>query len=760
MISVSSAFTAAMAENTNVMVRGDLHLADGTDVSLVGDDFMMGGISLTQATSSSSGFDIGAAVIGSCDITLNNVDGRFDDYDFTGATIRPYIGKPLPDGTIEWVRKPKYYVDQPNSYGTSIGLTGLDSMSLLERDYSEVGTSYPASLYNIVSDLCTSCGLVLATSAFPNMDYVVSSRPDDDSLTCLAMLSYAAQVCGCWCRVDNIDRLVIDWYDSSAWEGEDWLDGGSFRGDEVPYEDGDDADGGDFSDYSGGSNADGGTFRRNPFHIIRSASSLTICTDDVVITGVKVTAQDQEDDDGTGASGESSLYGEDGYVLSIEGNPLIPYGRASEVASMVGPRIVGMRFRPFDTSALGDPSVEAGDPVFLIDRMQRTYRSYATSVTYKVGGYATLSCKAETPSRNSADTFSSITSAIVGIKNEIKNEKNARQLAVEKLQEELATSSGVYVTEEKQDDGSTIYYFHDKPTIEESKVVWKFTAEALGISTDGGKTYPYGLDVSGTAILDRVYAIGIDASYITSGEINADLIKSGTINASLITTGSLDADLITTGRIRSKDGSVSIDIDTGAVQISGYATDDDVTDAMQDAEDEAKKVATNYLRFDSSGLCVGNMTGTLQGNVVLNGSGMQIRSGSTVLATYGSSTIELGRNSRSTRIELCGGVGTITASSGYLGISSDSGIGIVADGGSLTIGGTEGSDLGALNSVTDIFGTSIFMSTGTRRQYQGIYRLTNPYQSNCFIFMPSGSEMSGLISAGWRSEGIKFYAFA
>lgn len=43
------------------------------------------------------------------------------------------------------------------------------------------------------------------------------------------------------------------------------------------------------------------------------------------------------------------------------------------------------------------------------------------------------------------------------------------------------------MTEDPQDDGSVIYYMHNKPTLEESDIVWKLTAEAIGISTDGGK---------------------------------------------------------------------------------------------------------------------------------------------------------------------------------------------------------------------------------------------------------------------------------
>lgn len=544
MIPTSNRFQQEIAENSSVLVRATLTLADGSERELTGDDFMMGGASFTQAVSSSASFDIGAAVIGSCELTLNNIDGRFDSYDFSGARVKPFVGKELSDGTTEWVRKPAYLVDQPSSYGNSIVLSGLDSMSAFERAYSDVATQYPASLATIVNDICRVCEVTLASTEFPNRSYQVSGRPSDDSLTCLAMLSYVAQVAGCWCAVDNSDRLVIGWYNTSVWEREAWLDGGSYDGDETPYADGDAADGGDFENYGGGVSADGGDFEARPYVTLSACSSLTVCTDDVVVTGVQVTAADKASEDGltSDEQGETVLSGKEGYVLAISSNPLVEFGRANEVASYLAGRIAGMRFRPFTASSIGDPSVEAGDPVMVIDRYQRTYKSYVTSYTYKAGSYASVGCSAETPSRNSSERFSAATKAIVDIRNSIRHERTARQQAIDGLNQQLAQSGGLYSTAEAQPDGSVIYYLHDKPTIAESKVVWKMTADAIGISTDGGKTYAHGLTATGDAILNRVYAIGIDAEYVN------------------------------TGRISDKLGKNYIDLDTGEVRLSADAT--------------------------------------------------------------------------------------------------------------------------------------------------------------------------------------------
>ncbi len=530
MLNVSYAFERKIAEESKVLVKADVRLADGTLLRLEGDDFVMGGVKFDDAVSSSGSFDIGAAIINQCTVTLNNYDERFSGYDFSGARIEPSVGVELDGGAVEWLRKGVYWLDQPAAMPSTIQLTALDNMSRLDRDYAEVATRYPASLRTIAMEICARYNLTLANTAFPNSDYAVPKRPDG-ALTSHDVISYAAQCAGCWARFDNEGKLRLDWYDESKFDGEDWLDGGEFDegytiqpyGPADPYVDpyltGDTADGGTFDDYSAGDSADGGTFDHRDFAVIHALLSSTIVTDDVVITGVSVTAQD-EDSDAGGHGGETALFGEPGYVLSIADNPLIPYGKASDVAARVGSRVVGLRFRPLDLSALGSPAIEAGDPAIVIDSRQRSCRTFITRTTFQAGAYQTFACSAETPSRNSAAGFSAQTKAIKKLRDELAKERTAREIAIENMAEKLGKSSGMFVTSEDAENGGKVYYVHDKPTIGESQTVWKLTADAIGFSTDGGKTYPYALDATGNAILERVYTIGLDASYITSGALS------------------------------------------------------------------------------------------------------------------------------------------------------------------------------------------------------------------------------------------------
>lgn len=120
----------------------------------------------------------------------------------------------------------------------------------------------------------------------------------------------------------------------------------------------------------------------------------------------------------------------------------------------------------------------------------------------------------------------------------------------------------------------------------------------------------------------------------------------------------------------------------------------------------AAKTATNYLKFDSSGLVVGNHTGTLQGNTQITSTGVNIRNGSTTLATFSASKIELGKNSSTAAIKFCNGQGTIQGLS-----SSTSTLKIMATN-SLTVQSGAAFILNASTAFAVNFGESNFGGSG------------------------------------------------
>ena len=79
---------------------------------------------------------------------------------------------------------------------------------------------------------------------------------------------------------------------------------------------------------------------------------------------------------------------------------------------------------------------------------------------------------------------------------------------------------------------------------------------------------------------------------------------------------------------------------------------------------EAAKTATNYMAFNdvATGLVIGDMTAsTLGKNVLIDSDSVDIRNGSTTLASFGAKKITLGQNAQDSVIDLCNGAGTISA---------------------------------------------------------------------------------------------------
>lgn len=97
--------------------------------------------------------------------------------------------------------------------------------------------------------------------------------------------------------------------------------------------------------------------------------------------------------------------------------------------------------------------------------------------------------------------------------------------ASERLDKALKEAPGLYCTKKDDGEGGTIIFLHDKRTLEESTNVFKVTADAVGVSTDGGNTYPFGLYVNGDLVSRILSAIGINADWINVGTINADLVN-------------------------------------------------------------------------------------------------------------------------------------------------------------------------------------------------------------------------------------------
>ena len=125
-------------------------------------------------------------------------------------------------------------------------------------------------------------------------------------------------------------------------------------------------------------------------------------------------------------------------------------------------------------------------------------------------------------------SFTEMANRINGVSNSVKYNReevyktiNSHDVAVQRLTSLMSQSFGVFKTEEISDNGSYIYYMHDKQTLKDSSTIWKMTADGFAVSTDGGNTWTSGLDSSGNAVLNVLSTIGVKAEWIDADNLNA-----------------------------------------------------------------------------------------------------------------------------------------------------------------------------------------------------------------------------------------------
>ena len=480
MIYVSSEFKEQMELRTDFKEQAEVTFLDGTKLSLTENDFTVSNNSMTDGAGS-SGLPLGAAIQRQIQIELMNDDDHLEKYDFVGATIRLYLTFWLPKTKeqkerIEKIEYGYFTVTKPETYGQTVIVTAVDDMYRSDKAfYSDL--IFPARASELFIEMCEHCGIQPGSTVFRNYDFVITEKPTGDNLTFRSVFGYLAMLAAGNARISRQGTLEILSYNFSVFDQE-------------------------------------GAQIQN----LRNFSSLKFGTEDVVITGIrmKVKGKTSEED-------QTFLCGQEGYLLEVE-NPLAT-GQEQKLVDSIGERLIGVHLRDFSGDHVAYPLAEFMDPVYIEDRRGRKYPSVITDIDFTFCGITTLKNSAISAIRNGSKFASGASKTYEETRKLITEEREARDTAIENLAKKLESSSGLFCTKEEQPDGSIIYYMHDKATLADSMIVWKLTAEAIGISTDGGKTYPTGLDATGTAILDKIYTIGLDATHIIAGILDANIVK-------------------------------------------------------------------------------------------------------------------------------------------------------------------------------------------------------------------------------------------
>lgn len=628
MINVSDTFKQKLQDGERVWQEVEITFPGGT-VKTVKDEIMGENCTFSDCAESSS-FPIGCVVCKSMTLELDNTSDQWKNYNFYMAKVHAYLKmqtsvaspaatdelldenyepildqsggailatKAATEDRVETIDKGIYTITTPEQYGEILSFTALDDMYKTNTTYIS-HLVLPQSIETLVRDACETLGIPSEVS-MTHGNLIVSEIPEN--MTFRQLFGWAAMLETANVRLDNRGYLQFIRWDFSNIQ-EDYGAIADADGN-ITFKGGANVDSDNFISPAGNWSIDNDGF----LTLIESATdtseklkdfftSPTVSSDDIIITGIKLKNRENE-----------AMYGSTGYVLELE-NDLVADSDLDTVAAQIGDSIIGAKFRNMSGELAYNPLIEFGDMAYTYDRRWNRYITPLTDVSCSVNGKTTVKTQADDPIRGQSKFQSESTKAIVEARRLVKKEKTAREKAVEKLEETLKNSSGLYETSVTQEDGSTITYLHNKPTLAESKNVIKFTAEAIGVSNDGGKTYPYGFFLTGDLIAKILYAHGINADYIDTGALT----------------------------VRDSDGNIifQVDMDTKKVIISG----DNVVIGDSSLPDKLTKMDNNIASAKNMTFQLSNdmqtITADADGNIAVF---PQVSTKATVM--YGSSDI-------------------------------------------------------------------------------------------------------------------------
>lgn len=493
MINVSTQLKKESLTNRNYYVTANVTLSNGTTLKLGKKDFYLSGNSLVDSADSGD-FPVGVAVEKTASLSLVNDDGRFDGYNFNAARFVIFLNVQLSD-RIETIKRGTYIVSKKPATASEISLSLLDKMHNADKAYDS-NLSFPCTVKELLSECCQQCGITLGDAVFPNADFQIQQAPSN--ATYRTVIGMCAGIAGGNARIDENDLLRIITFDKT-FTNMIIYDGGAVKN----WTNGDDLDGGTLNPWTAGTVVDGGTLSNNNYHALFSIQNLQYDVDDVIVTGVKCVEDETE-----------YMSGQDGYVITVD-NQLLS-GNAQAGVEAIGNQLIGLRMRPFSCDGIANGYATFGDPVEFIDTKNRVFRSFATNVEFVFGGSTSWSCSAKSAEEDASEFIGEQQAAVEQSKKDIEKKLSAYDIKLKQMNELAANTLGFYYTEEVQADGSTVSYRHDKPTLADSKVIYKTSVDGFFLSVDGGQTWKAGFDSNGDAVLNILYAIGIQSEWINT----------------------------------------------------------------------------------------------------------------------------------------------------------------------------------------------------------------------------------------------------
>lgn len=552
MYPITSAGLAALREDVVQSVNILCTPTKGTAFNITDKD-IIGAVTVDWSSVTGSKLDLGSACMSELSFTLENTDGTFDDKVFEGAQL--YVTTSFSTGsTTETVPIGYYTVDSPPRKLRSIKITAYDRMAKFNRAY-DTELAYPATLYQIVADACTKCGVSqkLPTNTL-HRGVSIPKRPEADNLTYRQVLVWAAELMGVSLYIDYDGKLTGGWYATNA-----------------------------------------------KHTVIKASDRFTSGNTDfaensIVFSGVRIVGNDENKTE--------YLAGTKDYAFNIEGNLLAQSDmNLSTLATELKTARCSLTYTPMSCTTHSFPHLRPLD-IMKFETAQGTKKVVLTNVKWQSQNRCTkLEGKGETATQSGYATMGAFTPKQQAVLEQTRAQQAAQindfEQATLALNETIANSMGLYVTRKADSNGAVITYYHDKPTLEGSNTIYCRNAGGYAWTNNGWNSgspnWEYGVSKDGDAVIRSIAANKMSASYITT-----DILSSPTGKFSFnLDTGHIEAsDINITG------GDINLDGGQLSIENSGFKTDLS-SGYLQMYYTTNMQTGANYEYFDINNTLIG-----------------------------------------------------------------------------------------------------------------------------------------------------------
>lgn len=185
------------------------------DVAITGD-----GVKITDILNGDTDYTFGKAVCKQVEMTLFNVDNKFNNFDFT-QEFTLQIGVKV-GAAFQYVTVGVFKGERPDKVrGKLIDFTAYDRMQKFEVSASDFieNMTFPVTLGAVFSSLCAAVGIEPITTTFTNSTKNFTFNPFSTSdYTAREVLAWIAEAAGCYARVNADGKVELNTFTTNSYK--------------------------------------------------------------------------------------------------------------------------------------------------------------------------------------------------------------------------------------------------------------------------------------------------------------------------------------------------------------------------------------------------------------------------------------------------------------------------------------------------------------------------------------------------------------